>query len=178
MFTVVSPNSLRFRCGVLWENGSSRLGPMGDAPTDLVCIARPVRQARCTPQVQIPEAQPPIPTFANGDHLKNGRGVHGVFRLEVEKSCSVFYGRSDIFVVFGPLRSLPNFPLSEWRLPAPWSQNIRLDRTDRFKAGTRDLVLCLPSFISRVCSGTAPEWRVANSVGVSPLRLVCGRLVL
>lgn len=28
-------NSLRFRCGVLGKNSSSRLGPMGDAPRDL-----------------------------------------------------------------------------------------------------------------------------------------------
>jgi hypothetical protein len=29
---------LRFRCSVLGENGSNRLGPMGDALTDLVRI--------------------------------------------------------------------------------------------------------------------------------------------
>jgi hypothetical protein len=30
---------------------------MNDIPTDL-CIARPARQARCAPQVQIPDSQP------------------------------------------------------------------------------------------------------------------------
>jgi hypothetical protein len=39
-----------------------------------------------------------------------------VFSLEVSKSCSDFKVRSDIFDVFGPLRSLQNFSLSEWRL--------------------------------------------------------------
>jgi integrase len=38
-----------------------------------------------------------------------------VFSLEVSKNCSVFKGRSDIFGVFGTLRSLQNFSLSEWR---------------------------------------------------------------
>jgi hypothetical protein len=61
-----------------------------------------------------------------------------VFSLEVGKSCSVFKGRSDIFGVFSSLRSLLNFSLSEWRLRVPWSQNIWLDRTDRFKAGIRN----------------------------------------
>jgi hypothetical protein len=37
---------LRFRCGALRENASRRLGPMGDVSTDLVCVARAVRQAR------------------------------------------------------------------------------------------------------------------------------------
>src|ERR1700747_800935 len=46
-----------------------------------------------------------------------------VFSLEVSKNCSVFKGRSDIFGSFGPLRSLQNFLLSEWRLRAPWSQS-------------------------------------------------------
>jgi hypothetical protein len=40
LFTVVSPNSLRFRCGVLSENGSNRRGPTGDAPVDPVCKKR------------------------------------------------------------------------------------------------------------------------------------------
>ncbi len=36
-----------------------------------------------------------------------------------------------------------------------------------------------PRFMRRVCSGYAPGWgRAANSVGVSPFRLECGRLVL
>jgi hypothetical protein len=39
LFTVVSPNSLRFRCGAVVENVGSRL-PVGDAPADLICIAR------------------------------------------------------------------------------------------------------------------------------------------
>ena len=42
-----------------------------------------------------------------------------VFSWEVGKSCSVFKGCSDITCVFGPLRSLQNFSLSEWRLRAP-----------------------------------------------------------
>jgi hypothetical protein len=46
-----------------------------------------------------------------------------VFSLEVGKSCSVFKGHSDIFGVFGLLRSLQNFSLSEWRLRAPWSRS-------------------------------------------------------
>jgi hypothetical protein len=41
-----------------------------------------------------------------------------VFSLEVSEYCSVFSGRSDIFRAFGPLRSLQNFSLSEWRLRA------------------------------------------------------------
>jgi hypothetical protein len=35
------------------------------------------------PSVQIGEAQPPIPTFANGGHLKSGRSVRDAFSLEV-----------------------------------------------------------------------------------------------
>src|SRR6266849_9239219 len=46
-----------------------------------------------------------------------------VFSLEVSKYCNVFSGRSDIFQLFDPLRSLRNFSLSEWRLRAPWSQS-------------------------------------------------------
>jgi hypothetical protein len=38
-----------------------------------------------------------------------------VFSLEVSKNCSLFSGRSDILAVFGPLRSLQNFSLSEWQ---------------------------------------------------------------
>jgi hypothetical protein len=40
LFTVVSPNSLRFRCGFPKENGSSRLAQMDQARTDLVYVAR------------------------------------------------------------------------------------------------------------------------------------------
>jgi hypothetical protein len=45
-----------------------------------------------------------------------------------------------------------------------------------FFAVAGDLLPDLPWFIRRVCSGFGPC--CANSVGVSPLRLVCGRLVL
>jgi hypothetical protein len=42
-----------------------------------------------------------------------------------------------------------------------------------------DLLRKLPSFIRRVCSTFCPcVGRAANSFGVSPLRLVCGRFVL
>src|ERR1700716_2540667 len=60
--------------------------------------------------------RPPRPTLATGRRLKSGRSVPDVFSLEVSKYCRVFKSRSDIFGVFGPLRSLQNFSLSEWRL--------------------------------------------------------------
>ena len=41
-----------------------------------------------------------------------------VFSLEVSKYCSVFKRRSDSSQIFGRLRSLRSFSLSEWRLPA------------------------------------------------------------
>src|SRR6267143_2507310 len=73
LFTVVSPNSLRFRCGVLRENGSSRLSPMGDdVPTDPVCIARPTPQARRAPQVQIPNTQHPILAIGRASYSEVG----------------------------------------------------------------------------------------------------------
>jgi hypothetical protein len=66
------------------ENASRRLGPMGDVSTDLVCVARAVRQARSAPQVWIPEAQPP---FSSGYDLTEGLFVpfRSLFASDVER---------------------------------------------------------------------------------------------
>lgn len=67
-------------------------------------------------QVQIPEAQTPIPTFADGGHLKQRLGCIQLGSLEKR---SVFKGHSDIFGIFGRSRSLQKFLLSKWLLRAP-----------------------------------------------------------
>ena len=45
-------------------------------------------------------------SYGRGEDLERVKGNRTfVFSLEVSKNCSVFKGRSDIFGVFGPLRS-------------------------------------------------------------------------
>ena len=67
-----------------------------------------------------------------------------VFSLEVGKYCSVFNGRSDIFDVFGPLRSLQNFSLSEWRLRARMAKKLNLQESRVVFSCLYSLTACRP----------------------------------
>ena len=66
------------------------------------------------------------------------KGIEPSYSAWKSENLVVFSKAVLTFSVFlAHLRSLQNFSLSEWRLRAPWL-NIRLDRTDRSKAGIRN----------------------------------------
>jgi len=66
--------------------------------------------------------------FTEELHNRAARSYACMTRVIAELTVSFGRGedleyRSDIFGVFGPLRSLQNFSLSEWQLQTPWSQS-------------------------------------------------------
>jgi hypothetical protein len=92
-----------------------------------------------------------------------------VFSLEVSKYCNVFKGRSDIFAVFGLLRSLQIFPLSEWQLRAPWvavKPGLRLYGNPRNNGGSA----CIKNTVlppNTLASTTSRTGRAPNSDDVA-----------
>ena len=119
------------------------------------------------------------PERRNAVDLATSRALHRAFLefdTDTEADIAILTGNGGAFCAGADLRALS----SGERKPVEADGDFAPMGPTRLKLSKPvDLLPVVPSFIRRVCSGYAPDWgRVANSIGVSPLRLECGRWVL